>query len=163
MATIRRFEEIRAWQTARELTRRIYEVSRQGVFARDYGLRNQMQRAAVSIMSNVAEGFESDTQQQFIRFLGHGPFGRLRPWASAGEVRAQLYVALDVGHIDQDQFKTLFDLAEKVSRQLSAFMSYLKRNPNGRQIREATVEYEIGVGTLARSKVETFKPSNESL
>jgi four helix bundle protein len=161
MATIRRFEEIRAWQTARELTRRVYEISNQGAFARDFGLRNQMQRAAVSIMSNVAEspvlspveGSESDTQQQFIRFLGHAK-------ASAGEVRAQLYVALDVGHIDEDQFRVLFDLAEKASRQLSGFISYLKNHPDRRQIRESTVEYEIDAGTLKRSNVQTFKPSN---
>jgi four helix bundle protein len=140
MTTIRRFEDIRAWQTARELTRRIYEVSRQGPFARDYGLRNQMQRATVSIMSNIAEGFESDTQAQFIKFLGHAK-------ASAGEVRAQLYVALDVGYIDQDAFEALFDLADKASRQLSAFMSYLKRNPDRRQIREPTVEYDIEADT----------------
>ncbi len=83
MATIRRFEDIRAWQTARQLTREVYEVTKHGAFARDYGLRNQMQRASVSIMSNIAEGFESGTQGQFIRYLGHAK-------ASAGEVRAQL-------------------------------------------------------------------------
>jgi four helix bundle protein len=153
MATIKRFEEIRAWQTARELTRRIYETSNQGAFASDFGLRNQMRRAAVSVMSNVAEGFESDTQAQFIKYLGHAK-------ASAGEVRAQLYVALDVGHIDQDHFKTLFDLADKASRQLSAFIAYLKQNPDRRQIREPTIEYEIDAGTLKRSDVQTFKPSN---
>jgi four helix bundle protein len=95
MPTIRCFEDIRAWQTARDLTRRVYQISNQGAFARDFGLRNQMRRAAVSVMSNVAEGFESDTQAQFIKYLGHAK-------ASAGEVRAQLYVALDVGHISKE-------------------------------------------------------------
>jgi four helix bundle protein len=153
MATIRRFEEIRAWKTARELTGQVYEVSRRGQFARDYGLRNQMQRAAVSIMSNVAEGFESDTQQQFIRFLGHAK-------ASAGEVRAQLYVALDVGYIEEDEFRALFGLAETCSRQLSAFIGYLKRNPDRRQIRETGIEYEVDVEP---SNLQTFRRSNESL
>ena len=65
------FEDIRAWQTARELTRQVYQLSCQGAFARDAGLRDQIRRAAVSIMSNVAEGFESETQAQFVRFLGY--------------------------------------------------------------------------------------------
>ena len=154
MATIRRFEEIRAWQTARDLTRRVYGISNQGAFARDFGLRNQIRRAAVSVMSNIAEGFESDTQAQFIRFLGHAK-------ASAGEVRAQLYVAVDVGHIDQGQFRVLFDLAEKASRQLSGFISYLKNHPDRRQIRESSIEYEIEVGKSERSNLPTFKRSNE--
>jgi four helix bundle protein len=140
MATITRFEDIRAWQTARELTRRVYAVSNQGAFARDYGLRDQMRRASVSIMSNIAEGFESDTQQQFIRFLGHAK-------ASAGELRAQLYVALDVGHIDDDDFKALFDQADKASRQLSRFVSYLKTHSSGRTVRENSIEYKLDVET----------------
>ena len=70
MGTIKRFEEIEAWQTARELTRLIYALSNEGTFSRDFGLRDQMRRAAVSIMSNIAEGFESRTQALFIEFLG---------------------------------------------------------------------------------------------
>ena len=70
MPTIRRFEEIEAWQTARELTRLVYDLSKEGIFARDFGLRDQMRRAAVSIMSNIAEGFESRTQPQFVEYLG---------------------------------------------------------------------------------------------
>ena len=154
MSTIRRFEEIRAWQTARDLTRRIYEVSNQGTFARDYGLRDQLRRASVSIMSNIAEGFESDTQAQFIRFLGHAK-------ASAGEVRAQLYVTLDVGYVEEDGFKTLFALAQKCSRQLSAFIAYLKRHPDRRQIRESKVEYEVDVEKTQPSNLQTCQPSND--
>ncbi len=140
MATITRFEDIQAWQTARQLTRRIYAVSNQGAFARDYGLRDQMRRASVSIMSNIAEGFESDTQQQFIRFLGHA-------MASAGELRAQLYVALDVGYIDENDFKTLFDQVDKASRQLSRFISYLKTHPSGRTVREGSIGYRLDMET----------------
>ncbi|MFW6116722.1 MAG: four helix bundle protein [bacterium] len=117
MATIQRFEEIRAWQAAREITRRVHQTSNRGAFARDYRLRNQIQRGAVPIMSNVAEGFESDTQQQFIRFLGHAK-------TPAGEARAQLYVALDVGCVEADEVKVLFELTETCSPQLSAFMAY---------------------------------------
>ena len=135
MSTIRRFEDIRGWQTARDLTREIYTVSRRGQFAQDYGLRDQMRRASVSIMSNIAEGFESDTRAQFIRFLGHAR-------ASAGELRAQLYVALDVGYLEQDEFETLFDQVDKASRQLSRFISYLRAHPERQTVREDDVHYE---------------------
>ncbi len=80
MATIERFEQIEAWKAAREVTRAIYEVSGRGAFARDFGLRDQITQAAVSVMSNIAEGFESRTQALFIDFLG-------RAKGSAGEVR----------------------------------------------------------------------------
>jgi four helix bundle protein len=135
MPTITRFEEIEAWQTARELTRSVYALSNQGSFARDFGLRDQMRRAAVSAMSNIAEGFESRTQALFIDFLG-------RAKASAGEVRAQSYVALDAGYQSQSQFDTLFDQADKCSRQISRFMTYLESQPS------------------KRSNVQTFKRSN---
>ena len=81
MSTIVRFDEIQAWQTARELTRLVYRLSGQGVFAKDFGLRDQIRRAAVSVMSNIAEGFESQTQPQFVRYLALSK-------GSAGEVRS---------------------------------------------------------------------------
>ena len=136
MGTIRRFEEIKAWQTARELTRRIYEVSGSGVFSRDYGLRDQMRRAAVSVMSNIAEGFESGTRPLFVRYLRYAK-------ASAGEIRAQLYVGRDAGHLKEAEFEELFDLADKCSRQLSRFITYLESQPSGRSVREASSEYEL--------------------
>jgi four helix bundle protein len=120
MATIRRFEEIEAWQTARELTQLVYALSDEGAFARDFGLRDQMRRAAVSIMSNIAEGFESKTVPAFTKYLGHAK-------ASSGELRAQLYVAMDVQYISQAQFAQLSDLSEKCSRQISNFIKYLER------------------------------------
>lgn len=88
-------------------------------------------------MSNIAEGFESDTQQQFIRFLAYAK-------ASSGEVRAQLYVALDAGYIDETQFDALRNLAQTCSRQLSAFISYLKKRPDRRRVKETAIEYEVG-------------------
>jgi len=91
MPTIKRFEEIEAWQTARDLTKTIYAVTEQGKFARDFGLRDQIRRASVSVMSNIVEGFESQTQQQFIRYLSI-------EMASAGEVRLQLYVSCLESH-----------------------------------------------------------------
>lgn len=90
MTGINRFEDILAWQKARELTREVYRLSAEGAFARDFGLRDQLRRASVSIMLNVAEGFARRTNREFIHFLGnaHG---------SAAEVQAALYVALDCG------------------------------------------------------------------
>ncbi|MDI6769203.1 MAG: four helix bundle protein [Anaerolineales bacterium] len=135
MPTITRFEEIEAWQTARELTRLIYSLTEQGAFVRDFGLKDQIRRAAVSVMSNIAEGFESQTQQQFIRYLGIAK-------ASGGEVRSQLYVSQDLSYINQEQFTEAFRLAEKASRQISRFIAYLESHPQPRHIREDSADYE---------------------
>src|SRR5262249_43521529 len=118
MATASTFEELEIFQTARTLTRSIYTVSNCGAFSKDYGLRDQMRRAAVSIISNIAEGFESRTNAQFIEFLG-------RAKGSAGELRAQCYVALDIEYIDRRQFQDLVNLAEKCSRQINSLIVYL--------------------------------------
>jgi four helix bundle protein len=136
MGTINRFEDILAWQTARKLTRTIYQLSNQGAFQRDFGLRDQIQRASVSVMSNIAEGFESRTQALFIEFLG-------RAKGSAGEVRSQAYVALDARYIDQQQFEALFEQADKCSRQINRFMDYLSTQPNNRRIHEDGIAYEV--------------------
>lgn len=135
MPTITRFEEIEAWQTARELTRLIYEYTEDGKFARDFGLKDQIRRASVSIMSNIAEGFESQTQAQFIRYLGIAK-------ASAGEVRSQLYVVRDLQYIKEEQFSTVFQLAEKNSRQIANFITYLESHPSSGKLREDSAEYD---------------------
>ncbi len=136
MSTTTRFEEIEAWKTARELTRMIYSLTDQGQFAKDFGLRNQIQRATVSVMSNIAEGFESRTQAQFLEYLGHSK-------ASAGEVRCHLYIAMDLKYLTQEQFNQVFDLADKSSRQLARFMDYLETRPQSRYIRDEGPEYEV--------------------
>jgi four helix bundle protein len=109
MAKIERFEDLIAWQKARELTRAVYEATRQGAFAKDYGLSSQIQRAAVSIMSNIAEGFERGGRGEFHQFLSTAK-------ASCAEVRSQLYVALDAGYLNQDTFDQLIQKAEEVAR-----------------------------------------------
>jgi four helix bundle protein len=134
MATITRFEEIDAWQTARELTRQIYTLTRSGQFARDFGLSDQMRRAAVSIFSNIAEGFESRTNSLFTEYLG-------RAKASAGELRAQAYVALDAGYLVQSEFDGLYELCDKCSRQISRFMQYLAGQP--KTIRDDDAGYNV--------------------
>lgn len=136
MPTIMRFEDIEAWKTSRELTRLIYGLSEQGKFARDFGLRDQIRRASVSVMSNIAEGFESRTQPQFIEYLG-------RAKASAGEVRCQLYIIQDLQYLSEEDFRMAFDLADKAARQIARFMDYLETHPQSRSIREETVEYHV--------------------
>ena len=135
MATITRFEDIQAWQTARQLTNAVYDMAEQPNFARDYGLRNQIQRAAVSVMSNIAEGFESRTQSLFIDLLG-------RAKGSAGEVRAQLYIALDRDYITPDQFDQAYELADKAARQIHSFITYLESKRGTRRVRDSRIEYE---------------------
>src|SRR3990170_3191890 len=109
MSKIERFEDLIAWQKARALTRAIYEVTRQGSFAKDFGLSGQIQRAAVSIMSNIAEGFERGGRGEFHQFLCTAK-------ASCAEVRSQLYVAFDIGYLDSDKFSKLLAQAEEVGR-----------------------------------------------
>ena len=109
MANVERFEDLIAWQKARELTRTVYEVTRQGDFAKDFGLSGQIQRAAVSIMSNIVEGFERGGRGEFHQFLSTAK-------ASCAEVRPQLYVALDVGYLDEESFDSLMEQAEEVAR-----------------------------------------------
>jgi four helix bundle protein len=134
MPTIVRFEEIEAWQTARELTRMVYDLTRKGEFARDFGLSNQMQRASVSIMSNIAEGFEECTQHIFIDYFG-------RAKASAGELRAQMYVAKDINYLDETEFSQLYKLCDKCSRQISRFIQYLEYQPNA--VREEGILFNV--------------------
>jgi four helix bundle protein len=136
MPTITRFEEIEAWQTARQLTKLIYSVTDEGKLARDFGLKDQIRRASVSVMSNIAEGFESQTQALFIRYLGIAK-------ASAGEVRSQLYISRDLNYLTEEQFSNLIQMAEKTSRQISRFISYLEAHPQSKHIREDPAEYSV--------------------
>src|ERR1041385_1087769 len=121
MSTFQTFEEIEAWQKARALTRRIYDVSDIGAFARDFGLLDQIRRACVSIVSNIAEGFERSGTGEFVQFLSAAK-------GSSGEVRAQLYVALDRNYIDQATFRELNQEATQVSRMISGLMAYLRQS-----------------------------------
>ena len=121
MATFKKFEDITAWQKARELTREIYTVTSQGTFSKDFGLKDQIRRASVSIMSNIAEGFERSGTGEFIQFLATAK-------GSSGEVRSQLYVALDQGYITDAAFKHLSGNATQISRMISGLISYLGKS-----------------------------------
>jgi four helix bundle protein len=118
MATITRFEDIDAWQKARELTAAIYRESRTGAFAKDFGLRDQICRAVVSVMSNIAEGFDRDGNREFMNFLSIAK-------GSAAEVTSQLYIAKDIGYIDEERFDELYKLAKEVGSLIGGFMKYL--------------------------------------
>jgi four helix bundle protein len=120
MAKVERFEDLIAWQKARGLTRSIYEVTRNGDFARDYGLSGQIQRAAVSIMSNIAEGFERGGRGEFHHFLSTAK-------SSCAEVRSHLYVALDAGYLDKASFDLLIQQAEEVARIVGGLRSSVQR------------------------------------
>jgi four helix bundle protein len=136
MKKIGQFEDMEVWVLARKLANQIYDVSEKGAFAWDFGLRDQMRRAAVSILSNIAEGYESDSDRQFIRYLGFAK-------ASAGELRAQLYIALDRKYLSQQEFSGMKDLTRSCSRQLAGLVRYLSNNPRSRRVREETFYYEI--------------------
>ncbi len=101
------------------MVRRVYEISAKGKFSKDFGLRNQIRRAAVSIGSNIAEGFERDGSREFLQFLSHAK-------GSAGEVRAQLHFAHDLGYLGADQYRHLVEEVETISRQLAGFMRRLR-------------------------------------
>ena len=123
---IERFEDLIAWQKARFLTAQIYKVTREGDFAKDFGLRNQIQRAAVSIMSNIAEGFERARPAEFHQFLSMAK-------ASCAELRSQLYVAFDVGYLPEGQFNELMALAQEVSRIIGGLRAAVGRNRDSQQ------------------------------
>lgn len=116
MATIQKFEDLLCWQRARELTKGVYAALRS---CNDYGFKDQIQRAAVSVMSNIAEGFERGTKQELLNYLFIAK-------GSAGEVRAQLYAGLDVGYLNTEMFKYLNGLAVECSRLLQSFAEKVK-------------------------------------
>ncbi len=120
MEKLEHFEDLIAWQKARELTKQIYFLTKEGPFSKDFGLRDQIRKASVSIMSNVAEGFERGGRSEFHRFV-------VIAKGSCAEVRSQLYVALDVEYITQAQFDKLNNLGIEVSRILGGLRSALKK------------------------------------
>lgn len=120
MAGAQRFEDLIAWQKPRTLAKRVYQVTRLGTLARDYGLANQMQRAAVSIMVNIAEGFERGAAAEFQHFLSIAK-------ASCAELRARLYTVCDVEHITPAEFDELTRLAEEVARLIGGLRVSIER------------------------------------
>lgn len=119
MATIERFEDIQAWQKARELVREIYLACTDGRLSRDFALKDQICRAAVSSMSNIAEGFARYSDKDFAHFLDIAR-------GSVTEVKSLLYVALDVNYLDKRRFEQLYKMADETAALIGRFTSYLR-------------------------------------
>lgn len=122
---ITKFEEIEAWQLSRELSKQIYSAVKGMQFSKDYGLKDQICRASVSVMSNIAEGFNAGSNAEFVRFLGYSQ-------RSCSEIQSQLYVALDQEYFSEKTFLEIYGLASKTSTKIGAFIKYLKQNKEPR-------------------------------
>lgn len=121
MATFKKFEEIQAWQKAREVTRIVYSISNNEKFVKDFSLRDQIKRASVSIMANIAEGHGRRTRTEFANFLNIAR-------GSAIEVQSHLYVALDLKYINQAEFDKIYEMLEEVSKMTVSLAKYLRKN-----------------------------------
>jgi four helix bundle protein len=121
MATIRRFEDLKSWQKARQLANAIYDLTEQPRFAKDYKLRDQIRGAGGSVMHNIAEGFDSGTNPEFIRFL---KLAR----RSASETQSELYLALDRKYITLDQLNGAYNFATEAKKLINALIAYLRRH-----------------------------------
>ncbi len=122
MAAITKFEDLIAWQEARTLVKMVYKLTSEGSFSKDFGMRDQIQRASVSAMTNIAEGFDCESTAEFARFLG---FAR----RSAVEVQSLLYAALDVDHIKQEVFKSHYEQAKKCKALIGGLKQAILKNP----------------------------------
>ena len=121
------FEELKAWQEARTLANTIYKITAIGSFSKDFGLRDQIRRASASTMLNIAEGFDSSSDQQFIQFLSYA----LR---SCSEIQAILYVSLDNNYISYPEFKHLCEKAKVIRKMCSGLIRYLKKTGDRRLV-----------------------------
>ena len=119
MATVTDFRELNCWQEARAIAKDVYAITREGMFAKDYGLKDQIQRAAVSIGSNIAEGFERDSNQELLKFLSYAK-------GSAGEVISQLYTAFDVGYISNEILDTMALRLKQVGAKIARFQMSIR-------------------------------------
>jgi len=115
---IKRFEDIEAWQLARELTAKVYVLTKKSGFARDYGLKDQIQRASGSVMHNIAEGFDGGSNAEFIKFLRYAQ-------RSCSEVQSELYVALDRKYMSASEFDAVYEMTGKTRAKIGAFIKYL--------------------------------------
>jgi four helix bundle protein len=124
MATFRRFEEIQAWQKARVVTRMVYDATSQGDFARDYGLRDQLRRASVSVMANIAEGYGRRTDRDFAKFLDIAE-------GSLAEAQSHLYIAQDLGYMSAQQFDGIYAGLDEAGRMIHSLARHLRKERIG--------------------------------
>lgn len=136
MPTIQKFEDLEVWQDARELVKLVYALTTKFPKQETFGLASQMQRAAISVMSNIAEGFERGSNTEFIQFLYIAR-------GSCGELRSQCYVALDLGYASSVEVETLRERCQVLSRRLQAFIEYLKSSGiKGQKFHEERATYQ---------------------
>ena len=135
-----RFEDLPIWQEARKLAKDVYTVTRDGDFSKDFRLKNQIRDSSVSVMSNIAEGFENQTTKQFVRYLYIAK-------GSSGEFRSQLYVALDAGYLNKDEMNDFKQRAENISMQASNLIKYLEDYD-----RKGAVREDEDLGTILEKK-----------
>jgi len=119
MSAVKSFEELEVWKNARLFCKAVYDQTNNVDFNKDFGLKDQIRRASISVVSNIAEGFERETDKEFGRFLYIAK-------ASAGEVRAQLYIAYDLNYIDTESFEDLKEKITVISKMISKYITYLK-------------------------------------
>jgi len=138
MATVKRFEDLHVWQKTREFVRLIYSFSRQEKFAGDFALKDQIRRAASSIMHNIAEGFGAGSDSEFIRFLGYAR-------RSTTETQSQLYIALDEQYITQSQFDQTYEDALQILKQINGLIGFLDRSRKNKYktVKEEEPNYTI--------------------
>jgi len=134
MAVVRRFEDLVAWQEARSLAKQIYQFTERSEVRRDFGFTDQIRRAALSIMNNIVEGFDSGSRLEFIKFLSYAR-------RSASEVQSCLYVALDRGHLGNEEFVALLKKADYARNLVAAFIRYLREK--GRRDSGKPVAFKI--------------------
>ena len=117
----KKFEDLEVWRNARQISVMIYKITDEGNFKKDFGLKDQLRRASVSIVSNIAEGFERNGNKEFAQFLSYAK-------GSAGEIRAQLYIAKDLNYINELQFNELSEKITMISKMIAGFMAYIKQS-----------------------------------
>jgi len=122
VSTIQKFEDIKAWQKARLFAKEIYSLTNYGSFAKDFALCDQIRRASVSIMANIAEGFERGGTREFLQFIAIAK-------GSSGEVKSFLYLACDLNYITQEQFVTLAAELDEIGKMLGGLSNYLRQTP----------------------------------
>ncbi len=127
---VKTFEDLQVWQDARMFVKSIYELTSLEKFKKDFGLKDQIQRAAVSIMNNISEGFERDNNKEFRNFLGYSK-------GSAGEVRSMLYVALDLKYISKEEFDDNYKNSVNIITQISNFKKYLRNYSASEKLKTA--------------------------
>ncbi len=125
MGKVNSFEELNIWIESRSFNEKLYKISNNGLFDKDYDLKRQIRRASISVSSNIAEGFERNTDKEFIQFLYYAK-------GSAGEARSQLFLSLDLNYIKKDDFDKLYNQITGISKMISGMIKYLKKSNNNK-------------------------------